>query len=327
MKTTLLKIIVPLLLLSIGLNTKAQHTDTVRPVIAYSGAENLFEDSKLSKSVATLVLGTELVILKTENDLLNVRTSAGQQGWTRRCWICSLAEFKRRNSNDETPKNLVCVQSEGGKKFLYGGTLSIQNNRPAVRVGDAFWLDQTMKGLDYSIAGVTIVGDPSILFLWKGEGKIATLSIWTNNPDNATAIANHRLLKRLLARDVAADAKQPDVKLLNDRAFSVTIDSNGNRTTKVNDIQWRVAIPDGVKVLRLHFADCEAVQIVLSEGEKELWKNSTGRYEKLVASPEIRLIEGSSRNLLITVKPKATAFSASGVSEILVFEPIEERPK
>ena len=101
----------------------------------------LFKQAALEDQLAELETGALLTVLESRQTVLKVKTSDAAQGWVRRCWICSPEEFKRRESANCIPRNAVCIGAEGDERFLYGGALSIQNNRPAVRPGDAFWLD------------------------------------------------------------------------------------------------------------------------------------------------------------------------------------------
>lgn len=183
MKTKLHSIVIALLVAATSSCTKSQKADGEKAVVGYSASANLYEDAQLTKELSTLELGTDVVVLTTQDDdVVSVRTAKGQQGWLRRCWLCSPAELNRRKTADEVPKNICCIKTEGDRKLLYGGALSIQDGAPAVMEGDAFWLDPTMKGKEFSIGGAKIVGDPSVLVLYKGHDKMATLKIWTTNP-------------------------------------------------------------------------------------------------------------------------------------------------
>ena len=77
------------------------------------------EDSALSKEVATLDLGTEIVILKAQNDILNVKTTTGQQGWTRGCWVCSLP-VAYTYENNENIRGLYARNRHDGTRFAGG---------------------------------------------------------------------------------------------------------------------------------------------------------------------------------------------------------------
>jgi hypothetical protein len=180
MKTKLSSIIFALLVAATSSCTKSEKS----AVLGYSGSANLYEDSKLGKELSLLELGAEVAVLSAQDDdIVNVKTAKGQQGWLRRCWLCSPTELNRRKAADEVPKNICCIKAEGERKLLYGGALSIQDGAPAVMEGDAFWLDPMMKGKEFSIGGTKIIGDPSVLVLYKGHDKMVTLKIWTVNPN------------------------------------------------------------------------------------------------------------------------------------------------
>lgn len=137
----------------------------------------LFDDQKLDKSTHELSVGTRVLLLAERSGAAQIEAASGKRGWVRRCHLCSAAEFKRRQAADEVPKNVVCVGSDERGSFVYGGTLSIVNNAFTVMPGDAFWMDPTMKGKSFNIGAHRVIGDPSVLVLYKAGDRLARLPI------------------------------------------------------------------------------------------------------------------------------------------------------
>lgn len=149
-----------------------------RPVVGVNNV-SLYVDRSLTQEKRPLESGIQVTLVSEQDNLLQVRTQDGVTGWVRKCWMCSLSEMRRREASNEVPENVACIGAEGEKRFLYGGRVRIQNNRPTVGAGDAFWLDTTMKGKEYSIGTKSIIGDPSVLVLYKSSGTLVQLPIWS----------------------------------------------------------------------------------------------------------------------------------------------------
>src|SRR4051812_28693072 len=71
------------------------------PVVGVAGPVELYEDSKLAKGKGKLEAGTTLTILTTEDKALQVKTQAGEEGWLRRCWVCTSSEYDRRKAQSQ----------------------------------------------------------------------------------------------------------------------------------------------------------------------------------------------------------------------------------
>ncbi|MCX5653231.1 MAG: hypothetical protein NTY65_01050 [Planctomycetota bacterium] len=145
-------------------------------VVGVAGCE-LFPDQELVDAKATLKIGTKVVPVQELEDRVEVTTPTGERGWVRRHAICDAAELARRQANDEVPRHVVCVGRDGNGIFVYGGSLSIANNRPTANAGDAFWLDPSMKGKEFGIVGHQLEGDPAVLFLLTKDEKLARLPL------------------------------------------------------------------------------------------------------------------------------------------------------
>lgn len=165
---------------SSGCETKDEKANVA--VVGVGESANLFEDRELKKEKADLGLGGILAVLASEADVLQVRTELGKEGWLRRCWVCSLSELERRKAQDQVPKQVICVGSDGNGTYMYGGSISIggANNRFATKFGDAVWLDSTMKGKAFSLGSTSVTGDPSLLLLNSKKGEVVKLPIWTS---------------------------------------------------------------------------------------------------------------------------------------------------
>jgi hypothetical protein len=133
----------------------------------------------LSGDFVPVARGAPLTVLSSEaGDALEVRSADGKQGWVRRCWICSSAEFERRKATNQTPLNLICIGHENGETFMYDGSLSIVDGQMSAQPGDAFWMDSTMIGQTFSFGDESFEGDPGILLLIPENGPILRLETW-----------------------------------------------------------------------------------------------------------------------------------------------------
>jgi hypothetical protein len=147
-------------------------------VMAIDG-RGLAPQSDLSGDVVAVERGDSLTVLSGDaDDALEVQTSDGKQGWVRRCWICSSAEFERRKATNQTPLNLICIGHEDGDTFMYDGSLSIVDGQMSAQPGDAFWMDSTMIGQTFTFGDEAFEGDPSILLLIPESGPILRLETW-----------------------------------------------------------------------------------------------------------------------------------------------------
>lgn len=138
---------------------------------------DVFSDPQLERRDSMLQAGIRVEVLRELSNAAEVRTPSGGTGWLRKCYLCSAKEFGRRKAADEVPQNLICVGFDAGGSFLYGGSLSIANNQFVVQPGDAFWMDPTMKGKTFEIAGQKINGNPEVLVLYNAHKKLVLLPI------------------------------------------------------------------------------------------------------------------------------------------------------
>lgn len=148
------------------------------PVVGVEGV-SLYGDEDLSEEKAPLAPGIELAIVAEKGDNLEINTTSGAQGWVRRCWVCSLKEFHRRESDGHIPTKVVCIKSEDGRTLMYGGSLSIENGDIVMKPGDAFWMDPTMNGTEFTFGSQEVMGDPNVLLLTPESGDMIRLQIWS----------------------------------------------------------------------------------------------------------------------------------------------------
>jgi len=148
------------------------------PVVGVEGV-SLYGDEDLSEEKAPLAPGIELVIVAEKGDKLEVKTTSGEQGWVRRCCLCSRKEFDRRESEDQIPTKVVCIKSKDGQTLMYGGSLSIENGQIVMKPGDAFWMDPTMEGTEFTFGSEEGTGDPGVLLLTPESGDMIRMKIWS----------------------------------------------------------------------------------------------------------------------------------------------------
>jgi hypothetical protein len=148
------------------------------PVVGVKGPVSLFADAKFEKEAGQLETGAPLTVLSTDEDAIRVKTQSGQEGWLRRCFVCSSTELERRKASKQLPESVLFIGSDGSGIYLYGGSLSISNGRPSIKAGDAFWMDSTMRGKSFNFGGEAIAGDPSVLLLKPESGNMIRLQTW-----------------------------------------------------------------------------------------------------------------------------------------------------
>ena len=147
------------------------------PVIGVGECE-LYGEAKQSESLATLKAGQKLEILEEQPHWLRVRTAEAKEGWIRRCYACSQAELDRRKAADELPQRVICMAvRENGKTSVYGGPISIRDNRVAFESGQGFWPDESTTGKELEVGGKSFTGDPQSLLLLQSAGAVK-LKIW-----------------------------------------------------------------------------------------------------------------------------------------------------
>lgn len=151
---------VVLLFLTVGCSSKGS-----QPVVGMADGVSLFADEELTKDTKRLAAGMAVKIVAIHDKAVQVKTETGEEGWLAPYALCSLDEFERRKSASELPTSIICLGHEDGSTFMYGGSLTIQNNQLVIMPGQGVWMDPTMKGKEFSISNETLVGDPAVLFL------------------------------------------------------------------------------------------------------------------------------------------------------------------
>ena len=144
-------------------------------VVGVKGPVRLASDEASAGAEGTLEEGTQVSVVEVMDLSLRIRTASGQLGTVPRHLMCSQPEYERRRTGGLVPQNVICIANGG---VLYGGSLSIQNGRPTALPGDAFWLDTTMQGQEFTIGSQKVVGDPAVLLLMMEGGKLERLQVY-----------------------------------------------------------------------------------------------------------------------------------------------------
>ena len=139
----------------------------------------IFGSETLKEEVTTLEAGSSVAVGKAKDGVVQVTMKDGKEGWTRQCYLCSSAEHTRRKKDNEVPLRVICIGAEkDGGTFMYGGTMPIRNGSFALEAGQAFWMDQSAKGQEFTVASHPLLGEPKLLFLYKADSTVAKLPIW-----------------------------------------------------------------------------------------------------------------------------------------------------
>lgn len=168
----LIALIAPLLLAG----CKPKNTPNAA-VVGVNKAE-LYPDEKLAGAGSDIPAGTALTVTAVRGKALQATTADGKAGWVRRFVACTPEEFKRRKAAGEVPETFICLGSDKGGMFVYGGGMSISNGEMVASNMQAFWLDDSMRGKTFTVASNELVGDPDVLYLLK-DSEIKKLAIWT----------------------------------------------------------------------------------------------------------------------------------------------------
>lgn len=170
------------LLLALTLVTLAGCTGTdprsVTPVVGLADGAVLYEGPELMKEKARLDAGATVTVLTKKDKAFEIKTQSGQQGWVPRYAICTQAEWERRKAENQAPKIVVCIGSDGGRTFMYGGSISIGNGGFVMKPGDAYWLDESMTGKAFTLGSERVTGDPAILWLNTEKEGVVKLPLW-----------------------------------------------------------------------------------------------------------------------------------------------------
>lgn len=154
------------------------NTPSAEPAVGVKKCD-VFSGEEMTETSATLTAGAKVTVVKSLPDKVQVRTASGTNGWVRRCALCSQEEYSRRTTASEVPENLICVGSDKGGMFMYGGSVPIRMNEFVFdEPGQGIWMDASAKGKDFR----GLRGDPSILFLYRKNRSVAKLPIWQDAP-------------------------------------------------------------------------------------------------------------------------------------------------
>lgn len=151
---------------------------SVTPVVGLADGTVLYEGPELSIEKARLDAGATVTVLTKKDKALEIKTQSGQQGWVQRYAICSQAEWERRKAHDQMPKQVMCIGSDGGGYFMYGGAISIGNDQFVMKPGDAYWLDESMTGKGFTLGSERVTGDPTVLWLNTEKEGVVKLPLW-----------------------------------------------------------------------------------------------------------------------------------------------------
>jgi hypothetical protein len=151
----------------------------------------LFAADELKQRVGTLKAGEQVSVDEERDCAVRVSTAKGKKGWVRRCCLCTAPEFDRRKKAGEIPNDPLCIALEikgrDGNVVAYDGIMHIRNNETVLDVGQAIWTDQTTKAKTFNLRSYRLVGDPDVLFLLQGEGRVKKMQIWRKaGSDNAS---------------------------------------------------------------------------------------------------------------------------------------------
>ncbi len=189
--------------------------EALTAVVGVTGPVELYPDADLEKEkMAEIEGGTTVNVLETRECAVRVKTKSGQEGWLRRCWLCTAKEYERRKSAGEVPRQAICIGSVEGKTAFYGGGLSIENSQIVMKPGDSFWMDPTMKGKNFNFGGESVAGDPAVLLLKPERGNMIRLPIFQPD-DEGTRPGTARLecdVFSFLVQDEHAPGLMPDDK-------------------------------------------------------------------------------------------------------------------
>lgn len=158
---------------------------TAGPSESVVGIESwpLFQDDALHKEKANLPGGTEVSVVRSSNDGIDVqvRTAGGESGFVHRFALCAPSEFQRRKAHGEIPHSIVKVVYENGGFCVTPVTgyvdISIGGGAPRVQAGQAYWIDNSTQGKTFHIASTEVQANH--LYLVRADGSVTELPIWS----------------------------------------------------------------------------------------------------------------------------------------------------
>ena len=162
----------------IAQNDREQQARRRTAVLGVDEAAELFATSELKESISSVEPGSVLTILAEHGDVLHVDSGTDRRGWISRGRVCSQYELLRRRAKGFVPKHVMCVRFDGSGGVLYGGEISVVNDRIQLQAGDALWLDSSMEDREFRIAGRVITGRSETLILAVDAATIEQLHVW-----------------------------------------------------------------------------------------------------------------------------------------------------
>jgi hypothetical protein len=141
----------------------------------------LYQDDTLRKEKANLPGGTQVAVVGTPGDRIEVevRAASGASGFIHRFALCTPAEFQRRKAEGEIPRSIAKFVHENGRFYVTPITgyvdISIGHDRPQAQAGQAYWMDDSTQGKPYYIVSKQVYANH--LYLVKADGSLAELPI------------------------------------------------------------------------------------------------------------------------------------------------------
>jgi len=156
----------------------------------------LYTSSEDGEQTGKLKLGQRLRILAVQGQRLQVRMSDGSEAWAKRRDLCTPTELERRKNSGQVPDSVISLiyNKTRGRFALSDGPLKIRNDTAVIHAGQAYWMDESAENRSFKIASVPCVGDPDVLLLVSGTGRVHRLPIWShagNATQADTPVRNH----------------------------------------------------------------------------------------------------------------------------------------
>ena len=142
----------------------------------------LYDDDMLRKETANLAGGTQVSVVQAPGNRIEVevRTASGVSGFIHRFALCTAGEYQRRKTHGEIPDSIAKFVHKDGSFYMTPVTgyvdISIGNDTPRPRAGQAYWMDESTQGRSFYIASKQVYGNH--LYLLKADGSLADLPFW-----------------------------------------------------------------------------------------------------------------------------------------------------
>ena len=88
-------------------------------------------------------------------------------------------EWERRQKEKQVPSSAICIGRKDDRIVMYGGTMLFSMGAPTIEPGDGVWLDPSMQGRTFGIAGHDVTGNPKVLYLLAQDHKLVELPVWS----------------------------------------------------------------------------------------------------------------------------------------------------